>query len=376
MTFPTPDARARRGRYYIGIMSGTSLDGVDVVQVEIDDARQLRLIAHAHQAYPAALRDELLALNQPGENEIHRAETAALQIAQSYAQAVAAVLYLSESDSSDIAAIGAHGQTVRHRPDIGYTVQLNAPALLAELTGIPVVADFRRRDIAAGGQGAPLVPAFHAALFQADHPRALLNLGGIGNLTLLRPGADPVGFDTGPGNMLLDLWCQRHTGQPYDAGGAWAASGQCQDAWLAYLLESEPWLRLPPPKSTGRDLFSASWLDSRLAAAGNASAADIQATLTQLTISTVLEALARHAPDTEELIVCGGGARNLHLLSSLTRQAPCSVSASDAYGVDPQHMEAMAFAWLAWAHHHGIAAGLPSVTGARHRSILGAWHPA
>lgn len=376
MTASHPDARARRGRSYIGIMSGTSLDGVDAVQIEISGPQQLRLIAHAHQAYPAALRDELLALNLPGDNEIHRAETAALQIAQAYAQAVAAVLYLSESEAGDIAAIGAHGQTIRHRPDIGYTVQLNAPALLAELTNIPVVADFRRRDIAAGGQGAPLVPVFHAALFQAERPRALLNLGGIGNLTLLRPGKDPVGFDTGPGNMLLDLWCQRHTGNAYDAGGAWAASGQCLPDWLAYLLQSESWLNLPPPKSTGRDLFNSAWLDARLAAAGQTSPADIQATLTQFTVTTVLEALARHAPDTEELIVCGGGARNLHLMSALTRQAPCPVNASDAYGVDPQHMEAMAFAWLAWAHHHGVPASLPSVTGARHRSILGAWYPA
>ncbi|MGO3741320.1 anhydro-N-acetylmuramic acid kinase [Kerstersia sp.] len=376
MTASYPDARARRGRSYIGIMSGTSLDGIDAVQVEITGPQQLRMIAHAHQPYPASLREELLALNQPGDNEIHRAETAALQIAQAYAQAVAAVLYLSESDAADIAAIGAHGQTVRHRPDIGYTVQLNAPALLAELTGIPVVADFRRRDIAAGGQGAPLVPVFHSALFQADHPRALLNLGGIGNLTLLRPGCDPQGFDTGPGNMLLDLWCQRHTGQAYDAGGTWAASGHCQADWLAYLQQSEPWLALPPPKSTGRDLFNSDWLDCRLPAAGQASPADIQATLSQFTVATVLDALNQHAPGIEELIVCGGGARNLHLLGTLAQQAPCPVNASDAYGVDPQHMEAMAFAWLAWAHHHQVPAGLPSVTGARHRSILGAWHPA
>lgn len=371
-----PDARVQRGRHYIGIMSGTSLDGVDAVQVEITGPQALRLVAHAHQPYPNALRDELLALNLPGENELHRAELAGLQIAQCYAQAVAAVLYLSESNAMDIAAIGAHGQTVRHRPDIGYTVQLNAPALLAELTGIPVVADFRSRDIAAGGQGAPLVPVFHDALFQNARPRALLNLGGIGNLTLLRPGTDPVGFDTGPGNMLLDLWCKHHTGQDYDVNGSWAASGQLLEHWLAYLLDSEPWLRLAPPKSTGRDLFNRAWLDSRLPAAGQASAADIQATLTHFTARTVLDALNSQAPDAEEIIVCGGGARNLHLLGLLAQQAGCQVTASDTYGVDPQHMEAMAFAWLAWAHHESIATGLPSVTGARHRTILGAWHPA
>src|SRR5690606_23174189 len=230
--------------------------------------------------------------------DIHHAKRAGQALARLYSETVREMRAQSGTEADAISAIGAHGQTVRHRPDQAYTVQLNAPALLAELTHIDVVADFRSRDMAAGGQGAPLVPPFHAAMFQTAQERAVLNLGGIANLTLLSPGATPRGLDTGPANVLLDLWCQRHTGQPYDDAGRWAASGRVLQDLLDHLLASEPWLALPAPKSTGRDLFNAAWLDERLRTYGGPAPApaDVQATLQRFTAQTVADALQRAAP--------------------------------------------------------------------------------
>lgn len=243
----SPQGRPKAGGpLFIGLMSGTSVDGVDGVLVRLPDGQPPQVLASASLPMPAALRAELLALNVPGDDELARAALAANELARLYAQAVADLLAQTGLQAQDIAAVGAHGQTVRHRPDRGYTLQLNAPALLAELSGIDVIADFRSRDVAAGGQGAPLVPPFHAAIFGAPQGRAVLNLGGIANVTLLTPGQPPRGFDTGPANVFLDAWCQRHLGQPYDKDGRWAASGQVLAPLLEQLIASEPWFALPP----------------------------------------------------------------------------------------------------------------------------------
>ncbi|WP_313378783.1 anhydro-N-acetylmuramic acid kinase [Achromobacter insolitus] len=374
----SPPSQHQDTQLYIGLMSGTSVDGVDGVLVRLGDGQPPAVQASASLPMPADLRRELLALNQSDDDELARAALAANSLARLYAQAVAALLQHAGVAAGDVAAIGAHGQTVRHRPDLGYTVQLNAPALLAELTGIDVVADFRSRDVAAGGQGAPLVPPFHAAIFGAPQGRAVLNLGGIANVTLLEPGHAPRGFDTGPANVLLDGWCQRHLGQAYDADGRWAATGQVLAPLLEQLISSEPWFALPPPKSTGRDLFNMQWLDERLAAfdGPKPSPQDVQATLQRLTARTVANAIDAAAASTQEVFVCGGGARNTGLMRELAYCLQRPVRPTDALGVPAQEVEALAFAWLAQAFMQRRPAGLPAVTGARGPRILGALYPA
>lgn len=368
---------------FIGLMSGTSLDGVDGVLAEIGAAR-VAVQAHAARSFPPALRDELLALNSPGgQDELHRAALAANGLARVYAEVAAALLAEAGLAPAAVRAIGAHGQTVRHRPGefdgTGYTLQINQPALLAELTGIDVVADLRSRDVAAGGQGAPLVPAFHAAVFGDGgvHGVAVLNLGGIANLSLLPPDAGPVlGFDCGPANALMDHWCQRHRGTAYDAGGAWAAGGQVLPELLARLL-AEPYFDRPVPKSTGRDLFHPGWLDARLGDAVSADPQDVQATLTELTARICAGHLRRHGAGLPRLIVCGGGAFNAHLLQRLAALLPgVAVESSAAHGLPPQQVEAAAFAWLAWRMLARAPGNLPSVTGAAGPRVLGALYPA
>jgi len=377
VTSPQP-AHREDSRLYIGLMSGTSVDGVDGVLARLGDGQPPQVLASASLPMPTDLRQELLALNLSGEDELARSALAANALARLYAQAVSDLLREAGVAARDVAAIGAHGQTVRHRPDSGYTVQLNAPALLAELSGIDVVADFRSRDVAAGGQGAPLVPPFHAAIFGAPEGRAVLNLGGIANVTLLEPGKSPRGFDTGPANVFLDGWCQRHLGAPYDADGRWAASGQVLAPLLELLIASEPWFALPPPKSTGRDLFNMQWLDSRLAEFDGPRPApqDVQATLQRLTARTVANAIDAAAAGTREVFVCGGGARNPGLMRELAYCLQRPVRATDALGVPAQQVEALAFAWLAQAFVARRPAGLPDVTGARGPRILGALYPA
>ncbi|MGY6268514.1 anhydro-N-acetylmuramic acid kinase [Achromobacter denitrificans] len=377
MTSPQPEHR-EDSRLYIGLMSGTSVDGVDGVLARLGGGLPPQVLASASLPMPADLRRELLALNLPGEDELARGALAANALARLYAQAVAALLRDAGAAARDVAAIGAHGQTVRHRPDSGYTVQLNAPALLAELSGIDVVADFRSRDVAAGGQGAPLVPPFHAAIFGSTVGRAVLNLGGIANVTLLEPGQPPRGFDTGPANVFLDGWSQRHLGTPYDADGRWAATGQVLAPLLEQLIAGEPWFALPPPKSTGRDLFNMQWLDSRLAAfdGPRPSPQDVQATLQRLTARTVANAIDAAGAGTREVFVCGGGARNPGLVRELAYCLQRPVRATDTLGVPAQEVEALAFAWLAQAFTERRPAGLPGVTGARGPRILGALYPA
>lgn len=368
------------GERYVGLMSGTSLDGVDGVLSQLTHGRW-QTLAHAHTPFPPTLRQALLDLNTAGEDELHQAALASQALAVLYAEVVQAVCQKAQVLPHEVRAIGAHGQTVRHRPELGYTLQLNQPALLAELTGIDVVADFRSRDVAAGGQGAPLVPAFHEAIFaQPDRTVVVLNIGGMANLSILRPGQGPLGFDCGPGNALLDMWCHRQTGQAFDADGAWGAQGTAREDWLADAL-ADPFFALPPPKSTGRDLFNADWLTRWLAPHGVASSAaaaqDVQATLCELTARSAAQAVHDHAADATEVVVCGGGALNGDLMQRLARQLPgVSVCRSDAHGLDVMQVEAAAFAWLAWAHVHRVPGNLPAVTGARGPRVLGALHPA
>jgi anhydro-N-acetylmuramic acid kinase len=360
-------------------MSGTSLDGVDGVMLDIDERGAITLRGHEHEPFVPALRDELLALNAPGADELHRAALAARGVALAYASVVTALLLGTSTVAREVRVIGAHGQTVRHRPaheDGRYTLQLLDGALLAELTGIDVVCDLRSRDVAAGGQGAPLAPGFHAAVFgDARETRAVLNLGGIANLTLLALERPVTGFDCGPANALLDGWCQRHRGEAFDADGAWAASGRVIAPLLQTLL-AEPYFALPPPKSTGRDLFHAAWLDAHLSAHPGLATVDVQATLAALTVEAIAQDLERHAPGTAALFVCGGGARNGHLMRSLALRLPAvRVSDTTQLGVPVDQVEGAAFAWLAHRFLERQPGNLPDVTGARGPRILGALYP-
>ncbi len=369
------------GEVYIGLMSGTSTDAVDGVLARWSPAGHLQVQAHVQQPFTEALRRELLALNQPGDNELHRAALAANALVRIYATTVSALLSAAKLAPNAVRAIGAHGQTVRHRPGafdgIGYTLQLNAPALLAELCRIDVVADFRSRDLAAGGQAAPLVPVVHQALFaEAGRDIAVLNLGGIANLSLLHANGALSGFDTGPANVLMDLWIGRHRNLPFDADGAWAASGTVLPALLADAL-TEPYFAAAAPKSTGRDLFHAAWLDRLLARHPDAEAADVQATLCELSARSVAEALRTTLPLASELLVCGGGVFNPELMRRLACQLPGTAVLSTAErGLLPMQVEAVAFAWLARAHVLRLPGNVPAVTGARGPRVLGALYPA
>jgi anhydro-N-acetylmuramic acid kinase len=382
---------------FIGLMSGTSMDGVDGVLVRFAAAEpvaagarastRLAVQAHAHRPFPAALREALFQLNASGPDELHRAALAANGLARVQADVVALLLATSGLQPGQVRAVGSHGQTVRHRPGefdgIGYTLQLNQPALLAEWCGIDVVADFRSRDVAAGGQGAPLVPCFHAAVFGAGAGlrRAVLNLGGIANVSLLPAGEEtqaPLrGFDCGPGNALMDHWVQVHLGQPFDADGAWAAGGRVLPALLQRLM-AEPFLHRAPPKSTGRDLFHPGWLQDHLRALPEPMAAqDVQATLAAYTAEACALALRQHGSQTQELLVCGGGALNGHLMARLGQALPeMVVKSTEHAGLPPMQVEAAAFAWLARAHLRGEPGQRSEVTGARGPRVLGASYPA
>ena len=362
------------GELFAGLMSGTSLDGVDAVLADFTGARPA-ILGHAYRPFDPALRAELLALQGLGEDELHRAATCASALSRVYAGTIADLLSGARVRAEAVRAIGCHGQTLRHRPDAGYTLQICNAALLAELTGVCVVADFRSRDVAAGGQGAPLAPAFHAELLRDPPPgRAILNLGGIANLTFLPADGPVTGFDTGPGNCLLDLWAQRHLGAPMDENGAWAA-GASPDASLLRDLLSEPFFSAPPPKSTGRELFNAAWLE-RLAGHSRDPRV-VQATLLELTARSISDALRAHGPTVRRLIACGGGVKNGRLMQRLAAlAAPASVESSGRHGLDPALVEAAAFAWLARQTLNGRPGNLPSVTGAAGPRVLGAIYPA
>ena len=354
-------------------MSGTSLDGVDAALADFSGGAPRTLATH-FAPFATDLRAELLALQSPTANELERAALAANGLTRAYADAVAAVLALAGVAPGAVAALGAHGQTIRHRPELGFTLQLNNPALLAELTGIAVVADFRARDIAAGGQGAPLVPAFHRAVFGASgQTRVIVNIGGIANITRLDAGGGVLGFDTGPGNVLMDLWITQHQCKTHDAGGAWAATGRVLPDLLARML-AEPYFALPAPKSTGRDLFNPDWLAAQTA---GLAPADVQATLCELTSASIVAAIRSSVGDQAvEVFVCGGGVHNTILQARLAALAPgWRWQGTDALGVAPDWVEALAFAWLARQTLSAAPGNLASVTGAAGPRVLGAVYP-
>ena len=421
--------------YFIGLMSGTSLDGTDGVLVRFSPSSEsLQVLAHAHRPFSEDLRQQVLQLNEPSDNELHRAALCANALSLNYAAVVQALLLKSQVSADQVQAIGCHGQTVRHRPrefdGLGYTVQLNNPARLAELCGMDVVADFRTRDVAAGGQGAPLVPAFHRAVFgQQGQSVAVVNIGGMSNLTAIGPlvsyqgsnvacslalkpdgvvaprrhspsydsssrlasgldgGAikrhlspdttpgDTLGFDCGPGNVLLDTWCKRHTEQAFDRDGAWAASGQPINALLDQLLD-EPFFRQPPPKSTGRDLFNQRWLEAKLSGFTAHTPQDIQATLAELTAASCAQAILDHTAPGRQVLICGGGAFNTDLMQRISRRLGGPVASTAAKGLPADQVESAAFAWLAKACVLRQSGNLVSATGALGPRVLGAIYPA
>ena len=363
----------RSSELYIGLMSGTSLDGVDAALVDLRSRPVL--IGTAFVPYPKALKTALLALQAPSRDELHRASLVGIRLSGLYATAVGRLLRKCRVEPRFVRAIGCHGQTVRHRPESGYTLQLGSPAVLAERLGIPVVADFRSADVAAGGQGAPLVPAFHAAVFRSARVhRVIVNLGGIANLTDL-PRRGPVrGFDTGPGNVLLDAWIGRKLGKDFDRGGRFAARGHVLQPLLSDLL-ADPYFRRSPPKSTGRDHFNLDWL--RLSGVTRHKAEDVQATLAELTARSIGRAIARFCSGVREVYLCGGGARNTDLVGRIARTLPgVPVASTLPLGIHPDWVEAMAFAWLAQRRVKGEAGNLPEVTGARNTRVLGAIYAA
>jgi anhydro-N-acetylmuramic acid kinase len=376
--------RNNDSQLYIGLMSGTSMDGVDATLVDFSHSKPL--VAGVESAPIAPdLRAILMTLNSAGSNELHQAALATNALMRLYAQAVHALLAKAKLKPQDIRAIGAHGQTVRHRPhmfdETGYTIQLCNPSLLAELTGIDVVADFRSRDVAAGGQGAPLAPFFHRAWFaQASQNVGVLNIGGISNLTILQSDGHTLGFDCGPGNALMDFWAAKHIGQAFDAGGAWGAGGQIMPALLSQML-TEPYFAKSYPKSTGRDVFNPEWLAKHLASFSNARPQDIQRTLLELTASTISACVSSYQNQSgqvlKELIVCGGGAFNTALMQRLQALLlDVKIISSAERGLPPQDVEATAFAWLARQCVERVALPLASVTGARGARILGGMYPA
>ena len=376
---------------YLGLISGTSADGIDaaLVRFDNDDPQSRCELVHGKTfAWDAALRARLVELGQGGEiTSLDELGTLDVRIAEAFADAALSLLREADVAASDVRALGSHGQTVRHRPHgaaldghapdkrFAFTMQLGDGNVIAERTGIATIADFRRRDVAAGGHGAPLLPALHAGLLSSkDEDRAVLNLGGIANLTLLPMHGDVRGFDTGPANALMDAWCERHTGKAFDANGDFAASGNVDEGLLARLLD-DAWFALPPPKSTGREQFHLDWVASKLR--GDESPADVQATLLELSAATVADALRAAQPDTKRLLACGGGVHNPRLLARIAARLPGVVVESSAvHGVDPDFVEAMGFAWLARQTLLGRPGNLPSVTGARGPRVLGALHPA
>ncbi|WP_298577589.1 anhydro-N-acetylmuramic acid kinase [uncultured Luteimonas sp.] len=362
---------------YLGLISGTSADGIDAALVDFADG-QARLVFGRTYPWDPALRAQLVALGQQGASlSLDAIAELDVRVARAFAEAANLALADSGTAAAAVRAIGSHGQTLRHRPwgPYPFTLQLGDPSTLAERTSITVVADLRRRDIAAGGHGAPLLPGLHAALLRApDEDRAVLNLGGIANLTLLPARGQVRGFDTGPANALMDAWCLRHLAEDFDRGGAFASRGQVDASLLERLLD-DPWFTQPPPKSTGRDHFHLGWVEARLR--GDEAPADVQATLNALTARTVANALMATQPDTRRVIACGGGVHNPRLMAALAAALPdARVESTVAHGLDPDHVEAMGFAWLARQTLLGLPGNLPSVTGAAGPRVLGGIYPA
>lgn len=363
--------------YYIGIMSGTSLDGLDIALINQQQGEPSQLITTKYIAMPEVLKQELLSLCSSGYNELERSAIAEQQWTQLAAQGIHSLLAAEQLSPDQVNAIGSHGQTVRHAPEQGFTIQISNGALLAELTQITVVTDFRRRDVAAGGQGAPLVPAYHEALFQDNHThRAILNVGGFSNLSLLSPHQTTHGFDCGPGNVLSDLWISHKKHLDFDNNGQWAASAPVDQELLTLFL-SDSFFNKIGPKSTGRELFNFDWLQNKLQQLNKPIADNVvQSSILQLTVDSIVDSLQKAQPITNELIVCGGGAFNDEMLKRLQQKLPnTSVKTTQDFGYPPEWIEAMAFAWLAYCCLEGIPANQPAVTGAKGFRILGAIYP-
>ncbi|MDO8863851.1 anhydro-N-acetylmuramic acid kinase [Haliea sp. E1-2-M8] len=366
---------------YIGLMSGTSIDAIDAALIRCTD-QGCELLATLEHPIAPELRRDIAAISHPGADEIERLGRLDRQLGVLFADAVLALLASTRHGADDIAAVGSHGQTIRHRPPSAgntpaFTLQIGDPNTIAELTGITTVADFRRRDIAAGGEGAPLAPGFHAAAFASEgRSRAIVNIGGIANITLLRGTHLVSGFDTGPGNTLLDHWTRRHRSLPYDRDGEWAAEGQVSAALLEQ-LRSHPYLARRGPRSTGKEAFNLAWLDSCLHTLPALDPRDVQATLAEITADSIASAITGAAEGVDEVYVCGGGARNTDLMRRLYRLlAPRRLDTTATLGMDPEWVEAAAFAWLAWRTLSGLAGNAAAVTGASGARVLGGIYPA
>ena len=355
-------------------MSGTSLDAIDAAWVEFSASGKPKLLDFESSPISAALRTDLMALQTAAYNDLHVAQGLALRHADETVSVLDRLIERQRCRLSMLRAVAVHGQTVRHQPKRGYTIQLLAGAYLAEKIGFDVIGDFRSADIACGGEGAPLVPAFHQAIFAADVPQAVVNLGGIANISLLMPDRGPQGYDTGPGNLLMDAWIDRHLAQPFDEGGGWARQGSIHEA-LLQRLKNDPYFALPPPKSTGRDWFNLSWLESKMHDLGETiQAVDVQRTLLELTAWSVAKAAVNG--QALKLWVCGGGANNGFLLEVLRRHFGMPIATTQDLDIHPQQVEACAFAWLGYCFIKRQAASLPAVTGARKAKVLGALWPA
>lgn len=361
--------------YYVGLMSGTSMDGIDAALVSFADRSVTLHATHSHP-YPRDLRDQLLAeIRKPLDVTVDPDGALDRAVGECFRNAALQVIEAADIDSSDISCIGSHGQTLRHCPDADppYTVQIGDPTIIATATGIPTVGDFRTADVNAGGQGAPLVPPFHEWLFRAaDTDRVVVNIGGIANVTVL-PGDGPVtGFDTGPGNGLMDVWIRQHQDQPFDTDGAWGAGGQVNAELLSRMLE-DPYFSAPAPKSTGFEYFNLHWIEQF--ADCDSAPIDIQATLCELTARTIADSVAATGLNVAELFVCGGGAHNAALIARLTSNLPSiTVTSTATAGLHPDWVEACAFAWLARETQNGRPGNLPSVTGANSSVVLGEIH--
>ncbi|RUO20385.1 anhydro-N-acetylmuramic acid kinase [Aliidiomarina iranensis] len=383
---------------YIGVLSGTSLDALDLALISINSSGGITQLDALNWPLSAELQQQCHSLCTPGDNELVRYGEADRRFAEAVAEGVNALLQKNAFVANDIRAIGSHGQTVRHHPDAApaFSLQLGCPHTIAALTGIPVVAQFRQKDIALGGEGAPLAPALHQQMFQVNNEeRVLANIGGIANISHLPPSSETtlpiVGFDSGPGNTLMDYWVQKHLHKPFDHSGVWAESGVVNGALLAKLL-ADPYFQRPPPKSTGREYFTPAWLERALlevnassSTSAKVQAVDIQATLLELTAVSLTNAIKSVSIHTIEntsqypttVYVCGGGAHNNALLKRCQTLCPeFSWRTTAALGVNPDWVEAVLFAWLAWAHCHQVAIDLRAVTGAKRPSILGAYIPA
>jgi anhydro-N-acetylmuramic acid kinase len=370
---------SRDGELYVGLMSGTSLDGVDVAIVDFGQFPP-QILYCATDAYPAELRAALQQLCRAQTTSLDALYTLDARLGDVYADSVERALQAANIGPREVTALGCHGQTLRHSPDSDppYSVQIGDPNRLAARCGIATVADFRGKDIALGGQAAPLAPAYHRFLFHStEEDRVVVNIGGIANITWLPADRDakPLGFDTGPGNTLLNYWSEKYRGAAYDDDGAWARGGRVDDALLNRILAGEPYFRACAPKSTGTEYFSADWLENRLPASFEAQ--DIQATLTELTAATIADALTSLPGAAANCFVCGGGAHNGYLLERLRgRLADCGLQTTDALGMNPDYVEAAAFAWLARERVNRRPGNIPAITNASRETLLGAVYAA